>query len=351
MKHFVSILIPAFNADKWIRTCIESALAQSWPRKEIIVVDDGSRDSTLEIARSYASTNVHVTTQGNRGASAARNHALSLAQGDYIQWLDADDLLAPDKILRQLINAESGQNSSILYSGAWGRFYHCPERSKFSPTSLWQDLGPLDWLLRQAEENLWMAIDSWLVSRKLTEMAGPWNENLSLNDDGEYFCRVVSCAEWIRFVPESKCYVRRGNFGLSTTYNLTDKKLDSLSNSIFSHIRTLRNIEDSPRMRSACLTLLQRWSIYFHPERLDIMKRLTLLASEMDGQLKLPELKLKYRLIQKVFGWHIAKKMSFTLPLFRSMLEQGMERSICFLFMRIRRLLTILVHCNSVIKI
>ena len=94
MKQLASILIPAFNAQNWIGGCIESALAQTWSRKEIIVVDDGSRDSTLEIAESYASQDVHVTTHDNCGASSARNRALSLAQGDYIQWLDADDLLA-----------------------------------------------------------------------------------------------------------------------------------------------------------------------------------------------------------------------------------------------------------------
>ena len=144
MKQLVSILIPAFNAEKWIRECIESALSQTWPWKEIIVIDDGSRDSTLEIAESYASPDVYVTTQDNCGASSARNRALSLAQGDYIQWLDADDLLAPDKVARQLEGAAPGQSSRILLSGAWGKFYHKPERSRFVPNSLWEDLEPVE---------------------------------------------------------------------------------------------------------------------------------------------------------------------------------------------------------------
>src|ERR1700741_4422028 len=102
MRPLVSILIPAFNASEYIADTIRSALAQSWPRKEIIVVDDGSTDATLPIARGFRSREVSVLTQPNQGAATARNTALSRCQGDVIQWLDADDLLAPDKIARQM---------------------------------------------------------------------------------------------------------------------------------------------------------------------------------------------------------------------------------------------------------
>src|SRR5207248_9826940 len=122
MRPFVSILIPAYNAEPWIADTIRSALAQSWPRKEIIIVDDGSRDQTLEIARQFASRDVCVVTQENQGASAARNRALSLSQGDYIQWLDADDLLSPDKIAKQMEVAQESQSKRMLFSSAWGAF-------------------------------------------------------------------------------------------------------------------------------------------------------------------------------------------------------------------------------------
>ena len=102
MQPLVSILIPAYNAERWIADTIRSALAQTWPRKEIIIVDDGSTDRTLAVARQFASRNLSVVTQQNQGASAARNKALELCQGDYIQWLDADDLLSPNKVTRQM---------------------------------------------------------------------------------------------------------------------------------------------------------------------------------------------------------------------------------------------------------
>src|SRR6202000_980107 len=102
MKPLVSILIPAYNSAEWIADTIHSAIRQTWPNKEIIVVDDGSTDRTAEAAGRFASKNVIVVSTKNQGAAAARNHALQLSQGEYIQWLDADDLLSPDKIERQL---------------------------------------------------------------------------------------------------------------------------------------------------------------------------------------------------------------------------------------------------------
>ena len=115
MKPLVSILIPAFNAETWVADTIRSALAQTWPRKEIIVIDDGSTDRTLVVARRFASKDVAVVTQKNQGAAAARNHALALSQGDYIQWLDADDLLSPDKIAKQIQAVdEMGSTRTLL---------------------------------------------------------------------------------------------------------------------------------------------------------------------------------------------------------------------------------------------
>ena len=325
MKQLVSILIPVYNAEKWLSGCIESALAQTWQWKEIIIVDDGSRDGSLEIAHIYAAQNVKVLTQENRGASAARNHALSLAQGDYIQWLDADDLLAPDKVSIQLEGSEPGQSSRVLLSGAWGNFYHRPENSNFVPDRLWEDLEPVEWLYRKVAENLWMAPIAWLVSRKLTEMAGPWNESLSLDDDGEYFCRVLSSSTGTRFFRESRCF-KRETFGLSNNITLNDRKLESQLNSLIFHIQALRSMEDSPRTRDASVKLLCRWAIYFYPERPDLFKRMQAMVTDLDGHLKPPRLKPEYQWIQKLFGWKIAKKAQFTLPALRSIARKNRER-------------------------
>ena len=76
MNPLVSILIPAHNAEKWIADAVRSVIAQTWQCKEIIVVDDGSRDRTAEVARRFALTEIVVFSKENHGAAAARNHAL-----------------------------------------------------------------------------------------------------------------------------------------------------------------------------------------------------------------------------------------------------------------------------------
>jgi glycosyltransferase involved in cell wall biosynthesis len=122
MQPLVSILIPAFNAEQWIADCLRCAVSQTWPRKEIIVVDDGSKDQTLTIAKQFESDFVKVCTQKNQGASATRNNAFAMCQGDYVQWLDADDLMAPEKTASQMEVVEQGCGKRILISGSWGLF-------------------------------------------------------------------------------------------------------------------------------------------------------------------------------------------------------------------------------------
>ncbi len=114
MKPLVSILIPAYNAEAWISDTLRSAIAQTWEPKEIIVVDDGSTDRTLAVARQFESDQLRVVTQKNQGAAATRNKAFSLCQGDYIQFLDADDLMGPDKIAKQMEALGQSPNKRTL---------------------------------------------------------------------------------------------------------------------------------------------------------------------------------------------------------------------------------------------
>lgn len=314
MKKLVSILIPAYNAEEWIADAIQSAVAQTWPRKELIVVDDGSRDATAEVARRFASHEVKVVSKANQGAAATRNHALSLSQGDYIQWLDADDVLAPDKIERQLAVLPELNGGRVLLSSSWGHFNFRLQQASFTPTGLWQDLSPVDWLLTKMGTNSHMQTATWLTSRELAEAAGPWDTRLLTDDDGEYFCRVLLASTGTRFVPDAKVFYRITRSSRLSYIGTSARKQDAMVVSMKLHVQYLRSLEESDRVRKACLTYLQTWYQNFYPERPDLIAELQALAAELQGRLEEPRLRWKYAWMKPLFGWKAAKWAQLALP-------------------------------------
>src|SRR4030095_1901035 len=116
-----------------------SALVQTWANTEIIVVDDGSRDQTASVVRSVGGGRITLVEQRNQGAAAARNKAYSVCQGNLIQWLDADDLLGPEKVASQVDALRCVPSKRTLASAGWGWFMYRPSRAEFCPTGLWDD--------------------------------------------------------------------------------------------------------------------------------------------------------------------------------------------------------------------
>ncbi len=326
-KPLVSILIPAFNAQEWISATLQSAIAQTWEPKEIIIVDDGSTDQTVAIAQQFESDGVRVVTQENQGAAAARNHAFSVSRGDYIQWLDADDLLAPDKIARQM--AEVGQTGrSRILSSEFGKFLYRWNRAKFISTALWEDLCPTEWLLRKMEQNLYMQTATWLVSRELSEAAGLWDTRMLSDDDGEYFCRVLLKSDGTRFVPQARVYYRGFGYDTLAYIGNSTAKREALWLSMQLHIDYLRSLEDSPRTRRACVTYLQRNLIHFHADRPDIVTQAERIATDLGGQLRCPALPWKYSWIEAIFGWDAAKNASIELRRIRWSMQKSLDKAI-----------------------
>jgi glycosyltransferase involved in cell wall biosynthesis len=307
MKPLVSILITAYNAEDTIAYTLQSAVAQTWQRKEIIVVDDGSTDRTAEVVRQFKEVTL-VSTE-NQGMSGAENHAFRFSQGDYIQYLDADDLLAPDKIERQLAALRDFDGRRVLLSSPWAPFYYRIRCARFVRNSLCQDLSPVEWLLRKMSENLHMQTATWLVSREMAKAAGPWDTRLHFDQDGEYFCRVLLASEGTRFVPGTGIYYRASGGKRLSYIGNSDKKKDSLLLSMKLHIQYLRSLEESERVRKACLTYIQTWYGNFYPESSDLGQEAQQLAATLGGRLQPPELSWKYLWIQKLFGFAVAKRV------------------------------------------
>jgi glycosyltransferase involved in cell wall biosynthesis len=328
MKPLVSILVPAYNAQEFLTDTLRSAVGQSWDRKEIIVVDDGSRDETLAIARQFESKSVRVVTQRNQGASAARNKAYSLSQGDYIQWLDADDLLAPDKVARQMAALEQCSSRRTLLSSAWGRFLYRYGRAKFTPSPLWADLSRSEWLMRKMEHNAYMQTATWLVSREVSDAAGPWDTRLLGDDDGEYFCRILLASDGTRFVPESKVFYRLPGSTNLSHIGTSDRKRDAQWLSMKLHMRYLRSLDDSERAHAACVRYMQNWLVYFYPERPDLVQEMQDVARGLGGELHPPRLSWKYCWIDAMFGRKLAKRAQRLLPRVRWSVERFRDKAL-----------------------
>jgi glycosyltransferase involved in cell wall biosynthesis len=236
LSPLVSIIIPVFNSQKHLAECIGSAIAQTWPNTEIVIVDDGSADNSLQIAEKYVGTHgVRIIRQSNKGASAARNAGLKEAKGDYIQFLDADDLISPDKIEAQIACLNGSVTRVAICKTV--HFFDKENHLKGVPTNDWfcRDSGdPVDFLIKlYAGEDVlpgyggMVTIHSWLTPRKLIEKAGWWNETLSLDDDGEFFCRVVLASGGIKFSDTGFNYYRKFNHQHSLSAQKTLKGLES----------------------------------------------------------------------------------------------------------------------------
>ena len=325
MEPLVSILIPAYNASRWIQETIESALAQSWARKEIIVVDDGSFDHTREIVESYRGRGVALIAQQHQGAAAARNRAYAQSQGDYVQWLDADDLLGREKISRQVALLIRRGSKRTLASGPWAHFRYRPARAVFRPNALWEDSTPVDWLVRKLSLNLHMQTGTWLIPRELADAAGLWNTTLLGDDDGEYSCRLLLNCDGIRFEPRARLYYRSISSNRLSYIGHSDAKKDAQFASMKLHIQYLRTMEDSERARAAGVTYLQNWLIHFFPERRDIVERAKTTARELGGELREPELSWKYRWVKELFGWKVAKRVQVFLPALRQAAASSLD--------------------------
>ncbi len=312
----VSICIPTFNSEKWIRDTVMSAINQTWSRKEIIIVDDGSTDKTLAVLQELKPFGIKIYSQENKGACSARNHAFSKSKGDFIQWLDSDDLLAPDKIELQLKYINFNQNSKILLSASFSKFYYKPIGVKFIPNSLWQDLNPQEWIVRHLRDHSIMYLHSWLVSRHITEIAGGWNESLRLNQDGEYFCRVVAASDYVRFVPEAKCYYRIGNLS-SISNKKSKKKLESLSLANNLCVDHLLNLENNQYTREAGLIFLQRFisKIYYEEEAegVEMIQLIKRRIIELGGKIPLRNESWKFYLLRKILGLRVARNLKSNL--------------------------------------
>jgi glycosyltransferase involved in cell wall biosynthesis len=320
----VSAIVPIYNGARWLAATVESLLRQTWPCMEIILVDDGSIDNSLEIARSFESDCVRIISQKNKGGSAARNKGFNESTGEFIQFLDQDDLLAVDKIENQVRLSYSDRD--VALSGRWIRFKE-DEKTTFGGwgphSSIARDLSPLDWLLCSHM----MPTCAWLTPRELIEAAGFWNEELKSNpdDDGEFFMRVVGKSRLVRFCSSARSYFRSGNPS-SAGENRSSQALESIFRTCHTFRDTITRLENSSRTRAAIARRFAVLMYMAYPAYPDLVHRA---ESEVRSlglkDVFVPDGTVTYRFVANFVGWKLARRFQVAWYRFKSDSQQALK--------------------------
>lgn len=208
----ISVIIPAYNACKFIVEAIDSVLHQTIPAHEIIVVDDGSTDGTGEFVKERYASIVKVIRQENKGPGAARNTGIRVSTGNILQFLDSDDLLLPNKFEVQLDFWRRNPEFDIVYCD------HLYFRDSEMPLAILPARPlPQGNLLEVLVNHTMSAIHSVLVPRQVVEAVKGFSEDLLIAEDRDFWLR---CAlQGFTFGYVSKVLVLTRRHGANTTAN------------------------------------------------------------------------------------------------------------------------------------
>jgi glycosyltransferase involved in cell wall biosynthesis len=189
----ISVVIPAFNGEAFLEQAIQSALGQTWPRTEVVVVDDGSTDGSAEIAGSHP---VKLVRQENRGVASARNRGVDEAAGELLTFLDQDDLFRPEKLERQL-EALLEQPDAAISS--------CRMRVQLEPGCAMPRWIDPDLVGREVHAH---HLGTMLVWRRAFDQVGPLDTHYRWGNDTDWFMRAREAGARIALVDEA-LYVYR----------------------------------------------------------------------------------------------------------------------------------------------
>jgi len=228
----VSVIIPVYNGENKIKYSIDSVLKQKNVSVEIIVINDGSTDSTLEVLKTYSERYDHIKvfTQPNLGVSSARNKGIEVAKGTYVCFLDADDFYE-DNYLNEMLTKIKYDRKKVCYCG-----YKIVtpqgirvKRTKFSKVEVLKK-----YILGQAA----LHTTSWLIDRQfLIDNSVKFPEGVSWGEDFEFFCEVLSLTKEVTFV---KKHLTNYRFGYEEN-QLSSFSMDKIDKDVESILRLISN--------------------------------------------------------------------------------------------------------------
>lgn len=208
MNHtpLVSIVIPVFNREKMVSEAVESALAQSHPHIEVVVVDDGSTDGTFRVLQSFGSSIVLVRQVRNKGQSAARNRGISKSRGRYLLFLDSDDVLFPDAVETLWKALDPLERKHPAWRVGYGKRLTCNE--KLIPVKTKKKKYYSGHILNQMFTHHFVHSGTYLVRKTAIEEIGGFREDLAVKED--LLVHLLLAAKYkFRFVDQPVVKYRR----------------------------------------------------------------------------------------------------------------------------------------------
>ncbi len=220
----VSVLIPAYNSAAYLPQALASATSQTYTPLEVVLVDDGSCDRTVEIARDWG-RGVRVFEQPNRGSGAARNRAIDESRGQYVAFLDSDDVWHPRKVELQMQHLLSCGECVAVYcdkieirDGSPEPDWSLPTR-RYDQVRLSDDTEKSGWIYLELLRDSVVHTSTLLVPREVLERIGRFDETLRKGQDLDYWLRLSRAGPIHRLAAELSAYrIHPG----SVSYRLTD---------------------------------------------------------------------------------------------------------------------------------
>ena len=222
MQPLVSIIIPTFNRAHLIGETLKSVLSQTYFNWECIVVDDGSTDNTAEILANYCKKDTRFQYQLRpenipKGANACRNYGFEWSKGDFIQWIDSDDLMLPNKLEVQVSLIK--EDSSALITSTWGRFVNSKELVPYPNYVSYNNFdNRRDFLNALATSRGYFPIHAYLMTKDLVLKSGGWDETLVINQDGEFMSRVFKNVNKFFCAKSTSVYYRHTDKNSTSIY-------------------------------------------------------------------------------------------------------------------------------------
>lgn len=209
----ISIIIPTYNRADLLPETLDSVLRQTYQNWECIIVDDGSTDNTIEIANKFVHKDKRIRfyerpCERKPGGNGARNFGFLKSSGEYVKWLDSDDLIA-ENLLKNEAELILNKNSDLIVS-SWIYFdsanTNFPERNRLVKAA---PKNGMDLLNKMGELGEFTPPPSYLIKREIVYLAGLWNENLRNNQDGEFSFRFLNYCQSIKYTDTIGTIVRK----------------------------------------------------------------------------------------------------------------------------------------------